>query len=185
MDEAITIEDCAGYSVKLLVESGQFVAFVGVESSGIVSYDLNDLRKRLRAMAEKEGQVARKKQSPVTVWIYCRRPGEREELLERVDVVGVVAGRRYDTVLRTLQGQIEPIGEKLVVFHLNDSRASHFAALLANARDLREKLDINAMAMRDFAAASPRVASPIARTKEQALDVESLFLQALREIACK
>ena len=188
MSHSISVEECAGYRIVLMVESGKFLASSGDQSSGMTSYDLNDLRDRLRALAEKERQAKRQKQSPVRVWVYCKRAGQDAVAgsLECVDVVGVVAGRKYNTVLRTLQGQCEVLLVRgdMVVFHHDDVRVQHFASLLATAQDLSKEMVRNSEAITAFAIASPHIECPVAETKEQAFDVEPLFLQALRDIRC-
>ena len=185
MSIMINIEECAGYSITLMVESGKFVALCDGQSSGIESGDLNDLRKRLRVLAEKERRVERQNYLPVKVWVYAKCKSQQGGFLVCVDVVGVVAGHRYETVLRALQGQIVPMNSPMVVFHCDDMRVADFGALLERARDLQEKLTINTSAIRKYVAASPHVNAPIARTKEDAFDVEPQFLQALRDIHCE
>lgn len=186
MTNVIAIGECAGYSITLHVGEGQFVASMDGQEYVMSSYDLNDLRTRVRTLAERERQAARLQQVPVKVWVYCRHNGV-PGFLDCVDVVGILAGgQTYSPiVLRTIQGQVEPVDQPMVVFHPDDVRVSHLKALLKNKRELLEKFNAVDRDITLYCSKSPHIEVPLARTKERVFDVEPGFLQALRDIRCE
>lgn len=178
--QTIPVCEYAGYPIVLLLPAGIFMA--EVEDTQVKAQSLDDLRERLTKMKTKMQLQQRKEQESVRVFaLYQDSNGKHYGAY--FDIQGVVAGRRYASMVRTKQGQIESLNAgSLRVLAMNDCRIATVRCMMAECEKALGVYKARQEAYKLFVDSLPSVPVPRASSKEDALDVEPAFLQALRDV---
>lgn len=172
----IPICEHVGYPIVLHMPEGVFEATV--EETQVTSASLSDLRGRLTAMQTKAQQKSRRAMAPVPIWMVC--VDKHSITFELREVLGVVAGRSYTQTVRTAQGQV--VTHHIVGLRPSDARIAWVQEVLG-ARNKAEAVFVQARSAWDACVkALPFVEVPNVLSREDALDKEPAFLEALRNI---